>query len=371
MPEYRARGDRAGAHGAVRAAQFTTLTVGCVLAASVFALGVVAHWGPVTPGIAGIAMISAPLFALTLVQMNALRALGGVFTALAPSLVAQPALLLILSLALHDALDVKFVVVATVATLAMAAVVQAALIDRGTRPSETGEGVVRRYELRRWRQLSTPMLAINITQLAFQRLDIVVIGLLIDARSAGVYALANRMANLTSMMANSYATMIAPQLSHLHWSGRSDDAGTLALRSLRVTFAPAVGLFLAFLVAGHWLLGIFGPGFSSGYWALVIYAGGQLIDASCGPVGYLALMIGRERALFRQTVVGAVIAVVGYAVLIPTMGIVGAALANALGTVYKNVAAQFLVRQNGYRVSLIRALRRLPDDRLSVTGSAH
>jgi len=48
------------------------------------------------------------------------------------------------------------------------------------------------------------------------------------------------------------------------------------------------GLFL--LLAGNWILGLFGPTFNPGYAALVFLSVGQMVDALCGPVGLVPVM---------------------------------------------------------------------------------
>jgi len=90
---------------------------------------------------------------------------------------------------------------------------------------------------------------------------------------------------------------------------------------------------------------IFGPGFDAGAPVLVIGAVGQLVNCGVGSVGYLLLMSGNQRRLMRVQFVMAGISILVNVVLIPVLGIVGAALAAATVTVAGNLWNLYHVRR--------------------------
>jgi O-antigen/teichoic acid export membrane protein len=358
LPEHRVNRQLDLVRGVVRLSRLIALVVGLGIAGLALFGSRLLGSGPVSLSLLALASIGVPLFALTLVQMNLLRALGEIFWALGPYLTFQPVVLLALCLARRHDLTPVYVVAATVGSLVALAAVQAALIRRALARRGLRVERSRAYDLGRWRRITLPMLTINLIQLVFQKMDIIAVGLLLGARSAGIYALAYRIAGVTSLMANSYASAIAPQIAELHWSGRTEAAEALVLKTLRTTLIPAAAVFLAIAVVGGHVMAFFGHGYVSGQAALVAYAAGQLVSVSFGPVGFMAAMIGRERAMASRSAVAALLAIVGYACLIPTMGLLGAALANAIGTAYRNIAARRLVGASGYRISLRAALQR-------------
>ena len=93
------------------------------------------------------------------------------------------------------------------------------------------------------------------------------------------------------------------------------------------------------------LMRIFGPDFESGWPVLVIGAVGQLVNCGVGSVGYLLLMSGNQKRLIKVQFVMTIISVVTNLSLIPTLGMVGAALAAAGVNVGGNVWNLYEVRK--------------------------
>lgn len=360
LPQHRVQGELDLVRGAVRLSRLIALTAGLGLAALALFGSSILGSGPVRLSLLALACVGVPLFALTLVQMNLLRALGEIFWALAPYVTFQPAVLLLFCAARRSDLTPLYVVAATVISLSALAGVQALLLRRAMSSRGLWAQRTRAYDLAGWRRITLPLLMINLIQLIFQRMDIIAVGLLLGAKSAGIYALANRIAVVTGLMGNSYASAIAPQIAELHWSGRTSAAQALVLKTLRITVVPAAIIFLVIALDGGQLMAFFGHDYSAGKAALIAYAAGQLISVCFGPVGFMAAMIGQERAMVTRSATAALIAVVGYACLIPTLGLVGAAVANSVGVVYRNVAAQRLLRASGYRLTLWASFRRHP-----------
>lgn len=354
VPEYRVQRQDAQLRGLLLVTQLVPLALGSVVAGATAAVVSLVGAGSAPLAVMFVAVGSMPLFVLSIVQMNVLRALGLMYAAIGPQLVLQPALLLAAVLAWPDASMLTYAWL-TLGALAVTVVVQVVILRRSARRLRATPAT---YRLRHWLTVSLPMLATNVLQLAFQRLDIVAVGVFLDARSAGVYVVANRLAVATASLQKAVVTVVAPQMSGLHWSGRSAEVERLVLRGLKLVFGPALVVTLALVAVGHPILGLIGHQYQAGYLAMVVYALGQLVGVSAGPVGWLAQIIDEERAMARVALVSASIAVVGYVALIPTIGIVGAAAANSLGIAYRNVAANLLVRRHGFHISVVRAFRK-------------
>lgn len=353
LPEYAVKDEAALTRGFLVLARVLPLAVsffiGGVTAAVVSFVGLAQP----TAGLMLAAAAGVPLFALTLALMNVLRALGGLFWAIGPTAVLQPLMLLTAVLVLPRGGSLTYVVV-TEATLLTTICVQALCLHvktRGLRPS------TRAYSFRYWFSVSLPLLVINLVQLVFQRLDIVAVGLFLGAREAGIYTIANRLAVAAASLQKAMLTVVAPQMSALHWSEKHDELERLVLNGMRLVILPAALVTLVLVVAGRPILGLVSDPYTAGYAALVVYSLGQLIGVGAGPVGWLASIIGEQRAMARITIVSALIAAACYVVLIPLLGIVGAAAGNSLGVIYRNWASSRLTRRQGFRISLVRALR--------------
>ena len=90
---------------------------------------------------------------------------------------------------------------------------------------------------------------------------------------------------------------------------------------------------------------IFGPDFESGWPVLVIGAVGQLVNCGVGSVGYLLLMSGNQKRLIKVQFAMTIVSVVTNLTLIPTLGLVGAALASAAVNVGGNLWNLYEVRK--------------------------
>lgn len=353
IPEYRVQDRPALLRGLVLVVQLVPVVLATLVAG--LTAGVLALTGSTSlaPGLLLAAVATMPLFVLSIVLMNVFRAFGGLVTAFAPVLVLQPALLLAAVLAFPSA-DVLLFAWLTLGSLVVVVLLQLLLLRHRLRSLAPSP---REYSVGHWLEVSLPMLLINLLQLAFQRLDIVAVGLLLGAREAGIYTIANRLAVAAGSLQKAMTTVVAPQMSSLHWSGQTREVERLVLHGLRLVVVPAALVTLLLVVAGRPILGLIDDPYRAGYAALVVYSLGQLASVAAGPVGWLAALIGEQRAMARITAFSALVAVVGYAILIPTIGIAGAAAANSIGVVYRNWASGRLTRQHGFHISLVRAFR--------------
>jgi O-antigen/teichoic acid export membrane protein len=88
-----------------------------------------------------------------------------------------------------------------------------------------------------------------------------------------------------------------------------------------------------------------------------VYAIGQLVSVSNGPVGWLMNLTGHQSRSAVVNAVSACLCLLGYLVLIPPFGLMGAAAANAGAVAVKNLWSNRVVRQRlGFRISVVRAL---------------
>jgi O-antigen/teichoic acid export membrane protein len=215
--------------------------------------------------------------------------------------------------------------------------------------------VRRVYAPRLWARVSFPMLLSNSLQLVSQRLDVVMVGVFLGARSAGIYAVAFRTAGLSSSLQFAMNSTVAPRISAFHYGGRRDELQWTVARAVRWIFFPSLAITIGLALFGRPILSLFGHPFVAGWSALVVYSLGQLGSVSAGPVGLLLNLTGHHRTITVVTGVCAGITLAGYILLIPTMGMVGAALANSIGVIIKNIWLRMIVRQRlGYRISLLR-----------------
>jgi O-antigen/teichoic acid export membrane protein len=103
----------------------------------------------------------------------------------------------------------------------------------------------------------------------------------------------------------------------------------LALAAVGI-LAFSIPVSIVLIIWGREILALFGTQFTYGYPALVILTVGQLVNAFSGPVGFIMTMTGRH--VEASYVIGgsAALNVILNAALIPSLGIIGAAVATSI-----------------------------------------
>ena len=93
------------------------------------------------------------------------------------------------------------------------------------------------------------------------------------------------------------------------------------------------------------IMGLFGDEFKEASNLLAIMAIGQFINVATGSVGYLLTMSGHEKDLRRVTFFSGPLTVLLSYVLILQYGVLGAAIATAVGLSVQNLLALIVVRK--------------------------
>jgi O-antigen/teichoic acid export membrane protein len=192
--------------------------------------------------------------------------------------------------------------------------------------------------------MAAPMMLITGFTIINQRADVIMVGAFAGTTSAGIYAAAARLANLLVWGLTAVNMIAAPLFAQLHAEGKLNELQritTLASLGIALFTLPAAAVMLA---AGGWLLELFGKEFIQAYPALVFLVAGQCVNALTGSVGYLLIMTGTQREAAIVVGVTAVMNIILNYILIPWMGLAGAALATASCTVLWNGAMYCIVK---------------------------
>ena len=119
------------------------------------------------------------------------------------------------------------------------------------------------------------------------------------------------------------------------------------------TLAALVGA----AIAGDRLLAAFGPDFVAGHAALVVLAAAQVVRAAFGPSLQLLTQIGAQRQIATVFAASVAVLVAANLALVPSAGVLGAALAVVLTTAFWTTAlAVVLYRLAGLRTDMASSL---------------
>jgi len=170
-------------------------------------------------------------------------------------------------------------------------------------------------------------------------LDILLVGALLNSFDAGIYAAVSRLAMMGTFALEGTRFAIAPQLSGLLARRQHSRAGDLYQSATRLLMLASWPVYLLFAIFPTVVLGIFGARYTAGALSLVIIALAMLVNTGTGNVTVLLLMGGKSSWNVVNTMAALVVNVGLNLVLLPRIGIAGAAIAWAASIVVDNLAA--------------------------------
>ena len=197
-----------------------------------------------------------------------------------------------------------------------------------------------------WVRSSLSLAFLALLSLIPQHAGILMLGWMRSPKEVGLYKVAYQTGLLITFGLMAVNTVIAPTLAQLYTLREKAKLRKVMLTASAVATVFASPLMLLFTVKGAWFLDLaFGEAFAASATALAIIAGGQLINAATGPVGFLLIMSGHEnRATFNVGITSVMNLVLNF-VLIPLWGLTGAAFAFAITLVTKNLLHVYFVLQ--------------------------
>jgi O-antigen/teichoic acid export membrane protein len=195
------------------------------------------------------------------------------------------------------------------------------------------------------KSMALAFLGMGVLEFLVSQADKILLGFYLNPRIVGIYVLASTLSAFIPIILQSVNQIFAPVIADLHAQERRDVLQklfqTLTKWVIGLTF-PLACVMIAFAAR---LMRIFGPDFESGWPVLVIGAVGQLVNCGVGSVGYLLLMSGNQKRLIKVQFAMTFVSVVTNITLIPTLGLVGAALASAGVNVGGNLWNLYEVRK--------------------------
>ncbi|MBO9588748.1 oligosaccharide flippase family protein [Devosia sp.] len=353
-PQLRAKGEKSDAEAVVAAGSAITIGASLILAGLLCVLAVASI--PFLPPretinhFIGAAFLILPM-ALAEYNSSVLRAQGSLWTALLPRDIfwrlALPAAVMALFavgivLSGPDALTLSAALLIGALVLQMSVALKRnyAILPR-VAPVKT--------HWQRWGSLSKWLLLGALIETFTLNADVILVGLMLDLESSGLYFNAFRTAGLMTLFTFAIELVIAPMVAEHYHSGAMRKAQAITALCAWAGFVFSLVIFALFMFFGEFILSLFGPAYAEGTLVLLLLAFGLLFDAVTGPSKIVMMMTGHERAY-----VGIFGAIMGFGFLvqiavIPIWGIVGAAAVNMGARILAQVAIALWCR---YRIGL-------------------
>ena len=277
-----------------------------------------------------LAMLLVPLGTLLLMAEASLAALRHAMVSIVPALLLRPLVYLgLIGLAAAwraDRLDPITTLWLSIAAVAACLCFAGALVLRLRPPAL--RAAAPRYHPWPWLKASIPFALVYGMYIIHTRIDVLILGSLMDERAVGIYTVAARAAELVAFGTGTIALLTRAEVARLHAANDQALLRHLLYRSAVLSLIAAAATVALFAVAGRWLLSLFGSEFPEGWSVMMILAVGQALIIG-GLPRYIAMLTGLEKLIVIKATASVAVGVALNVLLIPRWGIEGAAVATA------------------------------------------
>ena len=192
---------------------------------------------------------------------------------------------------------------------------------------------------------SRPLFGVVLMSLVITWLPMLLLGVWGTSENVGIYSAASRTAALTSFVLVAVNSIMAPRFAALSQQGDLERLSVVVKQSTKYLTLLALPIWGLFLVFPELILSIFGEQFKQGSIALMIIATGQFFNVATGLVGSLLMMSGHGKLVRNNLVFTGFMGVLLSIWLIPSYGVIGAAISTALMILIQNFISVIQVRK--------------------------
>ncbi|WP_158497854.1 polysaccharide biosynthesis C-terminal domain-containing protein [Pseudoxanthomonas suwonensis] len=339
LPTLLDRGDAAGLLGFLRFSRRRVL-LGALLVG-----GAVGLWASWTDGLSAgmraaivVSCVSLPAGALVHLGLEVLTALGRASSAALVFRLVVPAMALVLAciaLAVYPGMPAAWAIAAWGLSWGLALALMAAQFRRAAPPGLFRTEPVERR--RQWQAEARPFWLYRVSLAVLAQAAVLALEWLHPSpgTAVGAFAAAFSTAAIAQVLATATNRVYASRLSLLLANRDFDGIDRLRAERLRWLAAPLLVYLLVAFVFARELIGLFRPEFvAEGATALRILAVSTALTTLLAMAPTYLKHQGENRALFRGVATAAVLLMVLLAVLVPLLGVAGAAVAHAVASVF-------------------------------------
>lgn len=173
---------------------------------------------------------------------------------------------------------------------------------------------------------------------------VLVAGALVTSTEVAYLSAAQRTAMLISFVLMIVNIIMAPRYSRM-WANRQltqmTKTSKMASRLMVILVLPLVTLAL---LIPEKIMALFGSGYEEAAILFSILVLGQFINVATGSVGWLLMMTGHEKEYNISSVISSCLTIILSVVLTMQFGVIGAAIATAIGVSIQNIISIFIVK---------------------------
>jgi O-antigen/teichoic acid export membrane protein len=345
IPEYREKGMLPELRGVMLSSRLFVLCFSTAIAA-IGAAGVwffapdIDHYY-VVPFLLGV--ICLPMIALSDMLQGIARANSWVLSALTPTYFTRPVLVLVfmgaaLAAGYHPCAETA-IIAAILATYATTIIQLVRVTNRADDRVPPGP---RRFLFRFWFAVSLPIFLVESFFFLLTNADVLMVGVFMPPDDVAVYFATVKTLALVHFVYFAVKAGVAQRYATITHTDRTMLA-EFARETVSWTFWPSLAMALVVLALGKPMLMLFGPGFDAGYPLLFLLVFGVVARAAVGPAESVLTMSGNQNICAAVYALTLVFNVTLSVLLIPALGLWGAAIATAAAMLFEAIALSFTV----------------------------
>jgi O-antigen/teichoic acid export membrane protein len=215
-------------------------------------------------------------------------------------------------------------------------------------------GGPKQYEVKTWLATSVPIFVVEAFYLLLTYVDIIALEHFGSPDDVAVYFAGARLLGVVAFVYFAIANTTTHKFTEYHIAGDSTRLKSFFAETTRWTFWPSLAVCVAILALGKPLLALFGPEFARGYGVMFILAIGLLARAAVGPAERLLNMLGVGNQCAAIYAGAFAINLALCIILIPHLGIEGAALATSAALVIESIQLYLVAKRRlGFHVFIV------------------
>ena len=208
-------------------------------------------------------------------------------------------------------------------------------------PALSGGGpLLRPYRKRAWALVIVALVTLTLA-------DVVTLlaGLFLPQADVAVLGIAIRLAALAGFITQSSQQFVMRDLTSAMAKGNTAEAKILLLRTNLTSLVVMAGALAGAGLLGEFVLGIFGAEYRAGYWPLMLFLVSQMVRAASGMNSHLLSLGGHQVRSAGMCVMAVAALVIATAILAPTLGVLGVAIAAVIAETVWAVALALLTQK--------------------------
>jgi O-antigen/teichoic acid export membrane protein len=185
--------------------------------------------------------------------------------------------------------------------------------------------------------------ATDLLNTLYTRIDLWIVGLLLGAGAAGIYGMARQVAVPIRQVRQSFDGLLIPLVARTLSTRGSKGSGEALASATRLILVIQLPIILGLFALGRPLLGLFGKGFEAAYWPLLALGAAESIQAAFS-IGDLVFVYLDARLGLWLTLASIAVGTAAALLLIPPLGIAGAALSVLCAYAVRAALRSFVLR---------------------------